>query len=86
MPGEQGLCNCGNRETMETTGPSHLWEGGVEESKYAFRYSAKALQPFLEAGWEGKRPKDKPYWRGAGRLGLPARPVTGSTVDPAVPV
>lgn len=37
MLGEQGLCSCENKETTATTGPSHLWEGGVEERGCTFQ-------------------------------------------------
>lgn len=92
MSGEQGPCSCGNMETTTTMGPSHLWEGGVEERvgvlpKESARVPAPPGSRHGEEGGTGLAlPKERPYWRGAERLGVPARLVTGSRVDPAVPV
>lgn len=71
---------------MATMGPNCLWEEG-EKKEWVYRAPAPSGSKDGEGRGPGLvLPKERPYWRGAGRLGLPARPVTGSTVAPAVSV
>lgn len=71
---------------MATMGPNRLWEEG-EKKEWVYRAPAPSGSKDGEGRGPGLvLPKERPYWRGAGRLGLPARPVTGSTVAPAVSV
>lgn len=93
--GGWGLCRCESKGTTGTTGPSRL-QG--EEGEASPVESALGSRPPRKQGWGGRGlwtcfPKRRPCVRGMGSLGLgpmesglPARLVTGSTVDPPAPV